>query len=199
MTIKISIGSDHGGYELKKALTNWLILKSIPVNDFGTNSGESVDYPPYAQQVVNSVLINQCNFGILVCGSGQGMAITANKYDEIRAALCWDKAIAALARQHNNANILVLPGRFISIDQAIEITEAFLSTEFEGGRHQKRIDLIIKYAQNKSTIFSKEMYIKNRTIKQCKQLVKKAKLISRIKNSRSGLQRVLKQQQGFFF
>lgn len=144
MTLKISIGSDHGGYELKKALTDWLISKSIQVNDFGTNSGESVDYPTYAHQVVNSVLNNECNFGILVCGSGQGMAITANKYNEIRAALCWDKAIAALARQHNNANVLVMPGRFISIDQAIEITEAFLSSEFEGGRHQNRIDLICK-------------------------------------------------------
>jgi ribose 5-phosphate isomerase B len=130
--MKISIGSDHGGYEIKQSLQRWLNSKSLTVEDFGSYNSESVDYPVYAHLVAKSVQNNECDFGILVCGSGQGMAITANKYNRIRAALCWDKTIAALARQHNNSNILVLLGRFISDDQAIEITKVFLLMRIKG-------------------------------------------------------------------
>lgn len=144
MGVKISIGADHGGYELKRLLQKWLISKSITFDDYGSHSFESVDYPVYAHQVAKSVQNDECDFGILICGSGQGMTITANKYKKIRAALCWNKTIAALSRQHNNANILVLPGRFLSITQAIEITDAFLSAKFEGGRHQKRLNMIVQ-------------------------------------------------------
>lgn len=144
MNLRISIGADHGGYEIKQILKKWLNSKTSVINDFGTTSNDSVDYPFFAHSVAKSIQNHECDFGILVCGSGQGMCITANKYSKIRAALCWDKTIATLARQHNNANILVVPGRFVRSDQAIEIVEAFLSTEFEGGRHQKRIDLIIE-------------------------------------------------------
>ena len=142
--MKISIGSDHGGYDIKQQLINWLQSQLVNIKDIGTQSNDSVDYPVFAHQVVASFLNQECDFGILVCGSGQGMAIAANKYKEIRAALCWDKTIASLARQHNNANILVLPGRFITINQAIEITQTFISTGFDGGRHQKRLELIVQ-------------------------------------------------------
>jgi ribose 5-phosphate isomerase B len=145
MGVKISVGADHGGYEMKQILKVWIQEKCVIVKDFGTNSNESVDYPVFAHQVAISIENHESDFGILVCGSGQGMAITANKHQGIRAALCWNKAIATLARQHNNANILVLPGRFLTISQAVEITEAFLTAEFEGGRHQKRIDQIFPF------------------------------------------------------
>lgn len=174
MALKISIGADHGGFEIKQAIYDWLISKSIIVKDFGVNSGESVDYPVYAHLVSESVQNKECDFGILVCGSGQGMSITANKYDKVRAALCWDKAIAALARQHNNANVLVLPGRFISDEQAIEITETFLTSCFEGGRHQKRVSMIVPNTQNKKTILLDGLYLRNRVLKRYKQTLKKS-------------------------
>jgi ribose 5-phosphate isomerase RpiB len=110
------------------------------------------------------------------------MAITANKYNKIRAALCWDKTIAALARQHNNANILVLPGRFISIEEAIEITEAFLSTQFEGGRHQKRVDMIVQNLQGTATLLANGLRIRNRALKLYEQRMKYSKLIRRIRS-----------------
>ena len=142
MKLKICIGSDHAGYEAKQKIKEWLQAQSNIVLDWGTHSNKQVDYPVFAHQVAKSIQNNECDFGILVCGSGQGMSITANKYQMVRAALCWDKKIAILAREHNNANILVLPGRFLSEDAAIEISEAFISTDFVGGRHQKRLDLI---------------------------------------------------------
>lgn len=145
MDIKISIGADHVGYGMKQILIEWIQEKWVISKDFGTHSNESVDYPVFAHQVAVSVENHDSDFGILVCGSGQGMAITANKHQGIRAALCWNKVIAALARQHNNANILVLPGRFLTLPQAIEITEVFLTVEFEGGRHQNRIDQISQF------------------------------------------------------
>lgn len=140
--MKISIGADHGGYEIKQKIKDWLLSRSIEIKDFGTDSSDSVDYPNYAHTVAKSIQNYESDFGILICGSGQGMAITANKYKQIRAALCWNKSIAKLSREHNNANILVLPGRFLSGDEAVEIAEVFLTTGFEGGRHQSRIDLI---------------------------------------------------------
>ena len=179
--MKISIGSDHGGYEIKQSLQRWLNSKSLTVKDFGSHNSESVDYPVYAHLVAKSVQNNECDFGILVCGSGQGMAITANKYNRIRAALCWDKTIAALARQHNNSNILVLPGRFISDDQAIEITKVFLSTIFEGGRHQKRVDLIVQNLNSTTTLLTNGAFIRNRALKRYKLLVKNPKRIRRIR------------------
>ena len=127
--MEISIGADHGGYEIKQKLKEWLFSRSIEVNDFGTDTTASVNYPGFAHVVAMSIQNYESDFGILVCGSGQGMAITANKHRQIRAALCWNKSIAKLSREHNNANILVLPGRFLSGDEAIEIVEVFLKTE----------------------------------------------------------------------
>lgn len=174
MTFKIYIGADHGGFEIKQVIHHWLISKSMSVKDLGVNSGESVDYPVFAHLVAKSVQKKECDFGILVCGSGQGMAITANKYDKVRAALCWDKSIAALARQHNNANILVLPGRFISNGQAIEITETFLTSVFEAGRHQKRVDMIVQNLQRLDGLS-----LRNRALKRYKQNLKKSRVIKK--------------------
>jgi ribose 5-phosphate isomerase B len=138
----IAIGSDHAGYEMKEALINWISEQGIPVIDFGPESTESVDYPDYAHAVTASILDEESVIGILICGTGNGICMTANKWRDIRAALCWNSEIASLARQHNNANVLCLPARFISIEEAIEIVEVFLDTEFEGGRHEKRVDKI---------------------------------------------------------
>jgi len=138
----IAIGSDHAGYEMKEALINWLVEQEIPVIDFGPDSTESVDYPDYAHAVTASVLDEESVIGILICGTGNGICMTANKWRDIRAALCWNSEIAGLSRQHNNANVLCLPARFISIEESIRIMEVFLDTEFEGGRHEKRVDKI---------------------------------------------------------
>ena len=138
----IAIGSDHAGYEMKEALINWLVEQEIPVIDFGPGSTERVDYPDYAHAVTASILDEESVIGILICGTGNGICMTANKWRDIRAALCWNSEIASLARQHNNANVLCLPARFISIEEAIEIVEVFLDTEFEAGRHEKRVDKI---------------------------------------------------------
>lgn len=140
--MRISIGADHGGYEIKHEIKKWLLNKSIAIKDFGTDSSDSVDYPNYAHPVAKSIQNYESDFGILICGSGQGMAITANKNKQIRAALCWNKSIAKLSREHSNANILVLADRFLTGDEAVEIAEVFLRTAFDGGRHQSRIDLI---------------------------------------------------------
>lgn len=139
--MRIAIGSDHGGFELKNKLVSYLREKGISVEDFGTNSNESVDYPKYAHLVANEVL-KDFDLGILVCGTGIGIGIAANKVKGIRAALCYDINTATLAREHNNANILVLGGRTTSEELAKEITDVFLSTEFEGGRHQRRVDMM---------------------------------------------------------
>jgi ribose 5-phosphate isomerase B len=138
----IAIGSDHAGYEMKEALINWISEQGVPVIDFGPESTESVDYPDYAHAVTASILDEESVIGILICGTGNGICMTANKWRDIRAALCWNSEIASLARQHNNANVLCLPARFISIEESIRIMEVFLDTEFEGGRHEKRVDKI---------------------------------------------------------
>lgn len=139
--MKIFIGSDHAGYDLKEQIKQHF-KDGIGWIDLGTDSTASVDYPNFAHPVAQAVAENPDNTGILICGTGNGMAMTANKHPNIRAALCWSKEIAALARQHNNANILVLPARFISSETAFEMIETFLSTPFEGGRHLNRVNKI---------------------------------------------------------
>lgn len=140
--MKIAIGSDHAGYALKENIKIFLTTKNIDIQDFGTYSEQSVDYPDYAHPTANAVENHQADAGILICGSGNGIAMTANKHQGIRAAICWTPELAALAKQHNDANILVLPARFISEALALEIVETYLKAHFEGGRHQKRVDKI---------------------------------------------------------
>lgn len=140
--MKIAIGNDHAGPSYKEAIVNLLKERNIEVINYGTNSEDSVDYPDFIHPVAESVATGDSDLGIIICGSGNGAAMTANKHQEIRAALCWNKEIVALAKQHNNANILSLPARYISIPQALAMVETFLDTEFEGGRHQNRIDKI---------------------------------------------------------
>lgn len=138
----IAMGSDHAGFELKEHLKAWLIVKGYVVSDFGTFSTESVDYPDFIHPVAQSVGDLRSDAGIIICGSGNGAAITANKHQNIRAALCWNVEIARFAKEHNDANIISLPARYISTDLAEEIVSAFLSATFEGGRHSLRIDKI---------------------------------------------------------
>jgi ribose 5-phosphate isomerase B len=135
--LKIAIGSDHAGYNYKQELLEW--LPQAMVKNFGTNSPDSTDYPDFAHPVALAVESGEFDFGILVCGSANGVAITANKHQGIRAAICWQPELASLARLHNNANIVCIPERFISLDDAKAIVETFLSTEFEGGRHATRV------------------------------------------------------------
>ena len=136
----IGLASDHAGYELKEYIKTWLEAKGYTFKDFGTYSADSCDYADFAHPLANAVEAGDCYPGIAVCGSGQGIGITLNKHQGIRAALCWIPEIAHLARQHNDANILVLPGRFIDTDMADKILNEFFTTEFEGGRHQARIE-----------------------------------------------------------
>jgi ribose 5-phosphate isomerase B len=138
--IKIAIGGDHAGFEYKEILKDF--LKDYEVKDFGPHSAVSVDYPDFAHPLASSVENGEFTYGILLCGSANGVAITANKHNGIRAGLCWENEVAALVRKHNNANILCIPARFVSIAQAKEITNTFLNTAFEGGRHQNRIEKI---------------------------------------------------------
>jgi ribose 5-phosphate isomerase B len=138
----IPIGADHAGFNLKGKIIQFLESKGYKVQDFGCFSEESIDYPDFAHTVAEMVEQNTGMLGILICGSGNGINMTANKHKEIRSALCWNAEIAALARQHNDANIVALPARFISEQEALEIVETFLGTAFEGGRHQRRIDKI---------------------------------------------------------
>jgi ribose 5-phosphate isomerase B len=140
--LTIAIGCDHAGVEYKNAIKTHLESIGIKMIDKGTNTVDSVDYPDYAHPVASTVESNEANFGILICGSANGVCITANKHAGIRAALCWRKDVAELARQHNDANVICLPARFISIEEAISFTDAFLHTPFEGGRHQNRVDKI---------------------------------------------------------
>jgi ribose 5-phosphate isomerase B len=142
MSIKIAIGGDHAGFTYKKELITFLQNKGYEVKDFGTNSEASVDYPDYAHPLALAVEKKEFDFGILICGTGNGVNITANKHQGIRSGLVWNVEVAALIRQHNNANIIALPARFISIDLAKECVEVFLKTPFEGGRHQARVDKI---------------------------------------------------------
>jgi ribose 5-phosphate isomerase B len=138
----IPIGADHAGFQLKETLKKHLISKGYEVNDFGCYSEESIDYPDFAHPVAEMVEQNKGMLGILICGSGNGISMSANKHQGIRSALCWKTEVAELARLHNNANILTLPARFISEAEAIEMVDVFFSTAFEGGRHQKRVDKI---------------------------------------------------------
>ena len=142
MSISISIGSDHAGFELKKQIIDYLKNKSFIVIDKGCFSEERADYPDFAHQTAESVITKESEFGILMCGSGNGINMTANKHKGIRAALCWTSEIAAMARQHNDANVLVLPARYITISEALKCVDVFLSEKFEGGRHQERIEKI---------------------------------------------------------
>lgn len=137
----IPIGSDHAGFELKKSIIDLLTNKGFELEDFGCYSEESIDYPDYGHPVAEKVKENDC-LGIVICGSGNGINMTVNKHQSVRSALCWTAEIAQLARQHNDANILALPARFISEEEALKIVDVFISTEFEGGRHQRRVDKI---------------------------------------------------------
>lgn len=140
--MKISIGNDHAGTEYKLAIVGLLKSMSIEVINHGTDGSDSVDYPDFIHPVASDVETERADLGIIICGSGNGASMTANKHQGIRAALCWNKEIVALAREHNNANILSLPARFISLPQALEMVITFLNTEFEGGRHERRIEKI---------------------------------------------------------
>jgi len=137
-----SIGNDHAGVDYKEAIVAFLEAKGHSVINHGTDSPNSVDYPDFVHPVAEDVSAGKVDLGIIICGSGNGAAMTANKHQNIRAALCWTKEIVALAREHNNANILSLPARYLSIPQALAMVETYISTEFEGGRHQVRIDKI---------------------------------------------------------
>ena len=139
---KIVIGSDHAGFEYKEAIKQYLVKNNIEIIDVGTHSTESCDYPDYAHAAAREIESGNVEVGILICGSANGVAITANKHQEIRAALCWQNEIASLARLHNDTNIICLPARFVTIDEAEEMVHTFLTTEFEGGRHQKRVEKI---------------------------------------------------------
>jgi ribose 5-phosphate isomerase B len=138
--LKIAIGADHAGFEYKEILKDY--LSAYEIKDFGTHSPDSVDYPDFAHPVASAVENGEFDFGILVCGSANGVAITANKHQHIRAAICWENELASLARRHNNANIICIPARFVSTSLAKEMTTTFLSTAFEGGRHEKRVNKI---------------------------------------------------------
>ena len=141
-SINIQIGSDHAGVELKASIKSYLETLGYSVQDLGTHNTDSMDYPDVAHPVANAVLSDANSLGILICGSGNGVCLTANKHQGIRAALCWLPELGALARQHNNANILCLPARFISEQTAKEIVDAYLNAEFEGGRHQNRVSKV---------------------------------------------------------
>ncbi len=139
---KIAIGCDHAGFELKAELKKYLNEKNYSFEDFGTNTGNSVDYPDHIHPVAQLVEKGKVEFGIIICGSGNGASMTANKHQGIRAALCWNEELATLAKQHNNANIIALPARFVKFETAKKIIDAYLDADFEGGRHQVRIDKI---------------------------------------------------------
>lgn len=138
---KLAIACDHAGFEYKEILKKSL-EKSFQIQDFGTTSADSVDYADFVHPAASSVENGENDFGIVICGSGQGVAITANKHQGIRCALCWEVELAELARQHNNANMIAIPARFVTQESALKMVEAFLSTNFEGGRHQNRVDKI---------------------------------------------------------
>lgn len=140
--MKIAFASDHAGYDLKLKIEEFVKSKGYEFEDFGCFSTESCDYPDFAHPAARAVESGECDFGIAMCGSGNGIQMTLNKHQGIRAALCWLPELAELARQHNNANILVLPARFISEEEALKIVDSYLNAKFEGGRHQRRIDKI---------------------------------------------------------
>lgn len=137
--LKIGLGADHAGFAYKQQILQALQTQGYTVQDFGTNSEQSVDYPDYVHPLAQAVEQKELDFGIVICGSGNGVAITANKHQGIRAALCWTPELASLARQHNNANVLAVPARFIAVEVAQEMVHTFLTTAFEGGRHENRV------------------------------------------------------------
>lgn len=138
----IALASDHAGFERKQAVIKYFKEKGIPFKDFGCFSAEPVDYPDFAHAIAEAIEKGEYEQGITFCGSGQGISIAANKHQKIRSAVCWNAEIAALAKQHNNANICAVPGRFVTDEEAIAIVEAYLNAEFEGGRHARRIEKI---------------------------------------------------------
>ena len=138
----IAIGSDHGGFTLKEELKKFLDEKEIPYKDFGTDSEERTDYPIYAEKVAKAVRSKECEKGILICGTGFGVSITANKFKGIRCASCWNEEVAKLFKGHNDGNVIALPGRFINVSQAVVILRAWLGTEFMDGRHSERLQMI---------------------------------------------------------
>ena len=140
--MNIAIGADHAGYEVKRVIIAFLKEKGHQIEDFGCYSKESIDYPDYAHPVCESIEKGINKYGVLICGSGNGISMAANKHPGIRAALSWNPEIAELGRLHNNANIVSIPARFVSEESALKIVEVFFSTEFEGGRHQTRVDKI---------------------------------------------------------
>ncbi len=138
----IGMASDHAGFELKEYIKKELFSMGYDVKDYGTHSEESVDYPDYAHPLASDISDGKLRIGVLICGTGNGISMTANKHRNVRCALCWEPEIARLARQHNDANVLAMPGRFISKEKALESVKVFLDTDFEGGRHQRRVDKI---------------------------------------------------------
>ena len=143
LTKPLAIGSDHAGFEYKAKLVNYLRdEKGIALRDFGTYSADSVDYPDFAHPVANAVESKEYALGILLCGSANGVAIAANKHEHIRAAICWENELASLARMHNNANVLCIPARFVTLEVAKQMIDTFIATAFEGGRHGLRVDKI---------------------------------------------------------
>ncbi|MEQ9287127.1 MAG: ribose 5-phosphate isomerase B [Cyclobacteriaceae bacterium] len=140
--MKIAIGGDHAGFTYKEKISKYLNGKGIEVKDFGPYSPDSVDYPDFVHPVADAVVSDEFDLGILICGSGNGVAMTANKHSDIRAALCWNTDLAALARQHNNANVICIPERFVDYAVAENMVETFISSEFEGGRHERRVSKI---------------------------------------------------------
>ena len=140
--LSIGIASDHAGYDLKETVKKYLEEQGVIATDFGTNSTDSCDYPDYAHPLANAVEQGACEFRIAICGSANGITMTVNKHQGCRAAICWEPELAALARQHNNANVLSLPARFISEEKALEIVKTFFANDFEGGRHERRVEKI---------------------------------------------------------
>lgn len=142
MSKKIAIGGDHAGYYYKEKLAKWLEEIGYEVKDYGPYSADSADYPDFVHPVATSIENGENDFGVLICGSGQGVTITANKHQKIRAALCWDTDLAKVTREHNNSNVVCLAARWTGYELAQSIVQTFLTTEFEGGRHQRRVDKI---------------------------------------------------------
>ncbi len=142
LKLPVAIGCDHAGFEYKEAIISFLDGKSVTWKDFGTYSKDSVDYPDFAHPVARSVESGEAAFGILICGSANGVAITANKHQKIRAAVCWEEELSELARKHNNANVICIPARFVREGLVEKMIEIFMHTDFEGGRHKNRVDKI---------------------------------------------------------
>ena len=142
--MRISIGNDHAGVDYKKYIQQYLFVKNVEVKNYGTDSLDSVDYPDFAHPVSQDVNDKSSDLGILICGSGNGVCMTANKYKNVRAALCWNKELAMLSKTHNNANVICIPARFIEKEDALEIVKTFILEKFEGGRHQRRVNKISK-------------------------------------------------------